>query len=94
MGGMQPHQKALKDSLASLQKLSKIVTKETDGGDIKNLLKEECLNRWQSNGCRGMVQAVTGSGKTFLALTAADRLLTYGSQSGRLLHAVGVYPAP
>lgn len=37
---MQPHQKALKDSLASLQKLSKIITKETDGGDIKNLLKD------------------------------------------------------
>ena len=37
---MQPHQKALKDSLTSLQKLSKIVTKETDGGDIKNLLKD------------------------------------------------------
>ena len=39
--------------------------------------QEECLNRWQSNGCRGMVQAVTGSGKTFLALTAAGRLLQH-----------------
>lgn len=37
--------------------------------------QEECLNRWQQSGCRGMVQAVTGSGKTLLALTAADRLL-------------------
>lgn len=37
--------------------------------------QEECLNRWQSNGCRGMVQAVTGSGKTVLALAAANRLL-------------------
>ena len=34
--------------------------------------QEECLNRWQQSGCRGMVQAVTGSGKTLLALTAAD----------------------
>lgn len=33
--------------------------------------QEACLKRWQANGCRGMVQAVTGSGKTLLALTAA-----------------------
>lgn len=36
--------------------------------------QEECLERWQASGCRGMVQAATGTGKTFLALTAADRL--------------------
>ncbi|MDE7201307.1 MAG: DEAD/DEAH box helicase [Lachnospiraceae bacterium] len=36
--------------------------------------QEECLERWFSNNGRGMVQAVTGSGKTLLALTAADRL--------------------
>ncbi len=36
--------------------------------------QEECLNRWIANNGRGMVQAVTGSGKTLLALTAADRL--------------------
>lgn len=36
--------------------------------------QEECLNRWFANNGRGMVQAVTGSGKTLLALTAADRL--------------------
>lgn len=36
--------------------------------------QEECLGRWFSNNGRGMVQAVTGSGKTLLALTAADRL--------------------
>lgn len=36
--------------------------------------QEECLKRWLSNNGRGMVQAVTGSGKTLLALTAADRL--------------------
>lgn len=36
--------------------------------------QEDCLARWLSNGGRGMVQAVTGSGKTLLALTAADRL--------------------
>lgn len=34
----------------------------------------ECLNRWFSNGCRGIIQAVTGSGKTLMALTAASRL--------------------
>jgi len=45
----------------------------------KNLYQwqEECLKRWQANGCRGMVQAVTGSGKTLLALTAAHRLEEY-----------------
>ena len=42
----------------------------------KDLYKwqEECLQRWFSNNGRGIVQAVTGSGKTFLALTAASRL--------------------
>lgn len=36
--------------------------------------QEDCLKQWFANHCRGMVQAVTGSGKTLLALTAADRL--------------------
>ena len=36
--------------------------------------QEECLERWFSNNGRGIVQAVTGAGKTFLALTAAARL--------------------
>lgn len=36
--------------------------------------QEECLKRWMAAGGRGMVQAATGSGKTFLALTAAQRL--------------------
>nr|WP_300886249.1 DEAD/DEAH box helicase family protein [uncultured Schaedlerella sp.] len=36
--------------------------------------QEECLERWFSNRGRGLVQAVTGSGKTLLALTAAARL--------------------
>lgn len=36
--------------------------------------QDECLERWFANGGRGMVQAVTGSGKTFLALSAAERL--------------------
>jgi len=35
-----PQQKALKDNLASLQKLSKTIGHETDSGDIKNLLKD------------------------------------------------------
>ena len=37
---LQPQHKSLKESLASLQKLSKTITKETDGGDIKNLIKD------------------------------------------------------
>ena len=36
--------------------------------------QEECLERRFSNNGRGIVQAVTGAGKTFLALTAAARL--------------------
>ena len=36
--------------------------------------QEDCLDKWFLNRCRGMVQAVTGSGKTLLALTAAFRL--------------------
>lgn len=36
--------------------------------------QEECLERWFANKGRGMVQAVTGSGKTLMALTAAARL--------------------
>ncbi len=36
--------------------------------------QEECLKRWFDNKGRGMVQAVTGTGKTFLALSALKRL--------------------
>lgn len=36
--------------------------------------QEECLKRWIDSGGRGMVQAVTGSGKTRLALCAIDAL--------------------
>lgn len=36
--------------------------------------QEECLSRWFANGGRGIVQAVTGSGKTRLALEAAAQL--------------------
>lgn len=36
--------------------------------------QEECLERWWANGKRGMVQAVTGAGKTRLALGAIERL--------------------
>ncbi len=36
--------------------------------------QNECLNAWMNNCGRGMVQAVTGSGKTRLALAAMDRL--------------------
>ncbi|MCD7956068.1 MAG: DEAD/DEAH box helicase family protein [Lachnospiraceae bacterium] len=36
--------------------------------------QEECLGRWLESGGHGMVQAVTGSGKTRLALGAIDAL--------------------
>lgn len=51
--------------------------------------QEECLRRWQDNGGRGMVQAVTGSGKTLLALTAAARLEYL---TGQKLHVKIVVP--
>lgn len=38
------------------------------------LWQEECLSAWFNNRGRGIVQAVTGSGKTLLALEAACRL--------------------
>lgn len=52
----------------------------------KNLYQwqEECLKKWFENNGRGMVQAVTGSGKTFFALTAADRLKKNLNQNLRI----------
>ena len=37
--------------------------------------QEECLRKWEQNDSRGIVNAVTGTGKTVLALAAAARLL-------------------
>ena len=34
---LQPQQKGVKDGLASLQKLFKAVSRELEGGDVKNL---------------------------------------------------------
>ncbi|MBQ9721419.1 MAG: DEAD/DEAH box helicase family protein, partial [Oscillospiraceae bacterium] len=36
--------------------------------------QRDCLDAWESNGCRGIVRAVTGAGKTVLSLAAIDRL--------------------
>ncbi|MDO5411037.1 MAG: DEAD/DEAH box helicase [Lachnospiraceae bacterium] len=36
--------------------------------------QEDCLEKWFANNGRGIVQAVTGSGKTVLALEAVERL--------------------
>lgn len=36
--------------------------------------QEKCLEQWFSHHCRGMVQAATGAGKTYLSLTGASRL--------------------
>lgn len=41
--------------------------------------QEECLEAWKRNDCRGIAEAVTGSGKTMLALKAVRELRdTYG----------------
>ena len=37
---LQPQQKSVKDGLASLQKLFKAVSRELEGGDVKNLAKD------------------------------------------------------
>lgn len=37
---LQPQEKSVKDSLSSLQKLFKSVNRETESGDIKNLIKD------------------------------------------------------
>ena len=37
--------------------------------------QKDCLKQWESHGCRGIVNAVTGTGKTVLALAAVSRLL-------------------
>ena len=42
--------------------------------------QEECLGRWTENGCRGIVNVVTGAGKTVLALAAIDRLRERGGE--------------
>ncbi|MBR1497979.1 MAG: DEAD/DEAH box helicase [Oscillospiraceae bacterium] len=36
--------------------------------------QRDCLEAWEANGSRGIVNAVTGAGKTVLALAAIDRL--------------------
>ncbi|MBQ9413187.1 MAG: DEAD/DEAH box helicase [Oscillospiraceae bacterium] len=36
--------------------------------------QRQCLEAWEQNGCRGTVSAVTGAGKTALALAAVGRL--------------------
>lgn len=42
--------------------------------------QEECLSVWEKNGCLGIVQAVTGAGKTILAVKAAAGLAqVYGA---------------
>ena len=42
--------------------------------------QSDCLNLWARNGYRGIVKAVTGSGKTFLALSAVRRLESESDQ--------------
>lgn len=52
--------------------------------------QELCLKRWLANNGRGIVQAVTGSGKTYFALTAAHYL---EQNSDRKLHVKIVVPS-
>lgn len=60
---LQPQQKSVKDGLASLQKLFKAVSREMEGGDVKNLAKD----------LEAMVQAVSVVAESVDAMkTAAD----------------------
>ena len=36
--------------------------------------QQECLDAWEDNQSRGIIQVVTGGGKTILALAGAQRL--------------------
>ena len=47
-----------------------------DGGKMRSLYpwQEECLRKWEENSYRGIVNVVTGAGKTVLALAAVDLL--------------------
>lgn len=56
------------------------------------LWQEECLSAWFNNRCQGIVQAVTGSGKTLLALEAARRLEDKLAKSGKKLKVKIVVP--
>ncbi len=60
---LQPQQKNVKDGLASLQKLFKAVSRELEGGDVKNLAKD----------LAAMVQTVAAVSESVDAMkTAAD----------------------
>ena len=41
----------------------------------------ECLNAWILNGCRGIVKAATGTGKSLVALMAMEYLSRNGENA-------------
>ena len=48
--------------------------------------QQECLKAWEGNGCRGIVNVVTGAGKTVLALEAIRRFRRrYGNARIRIV---------
>lgn len=58
---LQPQQKSVKDGLASLQRLFKTISREVEGGDVKNLVKD----------LEVMAQAVSGVAESVDAMKAA-----------------------
>lgn len=54
--------------------------KTEDTGD-RYRWQEECIGIWKKNDCRGIVEAVTGSGKTMLALKAVRELRENGRKN-------------
>ena len=49
--------------------------------------QKECLEEWEKNRCRGIINVITGGGKTVLALSAANRFcgMVFGLASGMIL---------
>ena len=54
--------------------------------------QRDCLKKWFDNGCRGIVNVVTGAGKTVLALAAAHNLRADTSRMAETLKVKIVVP--
>jgi RNA polymerase primary sigma factor len=50
--------------------------------------QQEAMERWYSNGCRGIVEAVTGTGKTHLGLEAAAHAAREGNKTTILVPSI------
>ncbi len=77
------------------KKSTDIATADNSGILEKKMFEwqEECLDIWFKNDCRGIINAVTGSGKTVLALGAIARLEKIpANEKGRILKVKIIVP--